>query len=271
MYVSITLGNTDKISEIPALLSEHTTPDIQQTLTCEAKNSKNKFTSFVLSSICSIDWIYQRKKRKKKPKNALCNTRKMCAFSFEVRLVICSFVCHCPPPTTVVKINAFTSMCRPSILFRVAFRGLCCALMHRFPLCTNATKAKSPPDIWWVQINQNFRSIRIANRNLCECAKHFINSISLLKYKSFSHVTRLVTGNRWRPKRNEINFIYFPFAECKDARALHFFFVPLVLVLLRLVCPCVRNTFSVYGLLIFTQLAHKWQQRTYSMQQQQHS
>lgn len=202
MYVSITLGNTDKISEIPALLSEHTTADTQQTLTCEAKNSKNKFTLFVLSSICSIDWIYQQQKKwNKEPKNTLCITLKMCAFLFEVRLVIWSFVRHCPPPTNVVKINAFTSMCRPSILFRIAFRGLCCAPMHRFPLCTNATKAKSPPVIWWVQINQNFRSIRIANRSPRECTVSCLHkfNFSLEIQKFFSRHS----ARHWRPMTAE--------------------------------------------------------------------
>lgn len=118
MCVSITL-KTDKISEIPPFLGTlmlayvkqpehtHTTRETADT-TREAEKSKNNINFVLAIPICFH--------RLHLSKNIWCIRREMCGFCFEVRLVI-------RLSTNDVKINAyaFTSICRPSILFHVAF------------------------------------------------------------------------------------------------------------------------------------------------------
>lgn len=120
------------------------------------------------------------------------------------------------------------------------------ALMHRFPLGTNAAKSKAPP-----ALTLSSKLIEIFDRY--ESAHIFINSISLwVIYRFFSrHMDRHI--DRWRPKRNEINFI-FRMRRVQRRASIAFLRVPLVL----LECWSVRVSairFSVYGPPIFSQLA----------------
>lgn len=129
---------------------------------------------------------------------------------FEVRLVI-------RLSSVNVKINAFTSICRPSILFYIALHGLCrvdapISTLHESRKTESALQSFAMRSLTEFKINRN--SDRFA---ICAYFHKFNFSLSLSgKFTGFSHVTWVVTSTD--DGRNKMKLIlYFQFAECRDA------------------------------------------------------